>query len=307
MSGLASNTAAACSVRAAACHGKTGLRPWLELVRLPNLVTAMADVAAGWAIAGAHGGAQLALLCGSSVALYAGGIGLNDVADAALDARERPERPIPSGRIRRRSAALVAACSLALGTALAASVSWQTGAIALALIACILSYDFLAKPSAAGPVNMGLCRALNLALGLSVLPAALAGRWELCLLPWVYIAAVTTISRGEVQGGRRSAGWGGVAIAAVISAVLLILAARHTAIAGAAAAAVFALTVVPAWLRAARSPDAITIRSAVRYGVLALVLIDASLCGIFAGVLPAIAVGLLYPASLVLARRFWVT
>ena len=33
--------------------------------------------------------------------LYAAGMVLNDAFDAELDARERPERPIPSGRISR--------------------------------------------------------------------------------------------------------------------------------------------------------------------------------------------------------------
>ena len=33
---------------------------------------------------------------------------LNDVFDAEVDAREQPDRPIPSGRVSRRAAALLA-------------------------------------------------------------------------------------------------------------------------------------------------------------------------------------------------------
>src|SRR3546814_18770143 len=56
-----------------------------------------------------------------------------------------------------------------------------------------------------GPLNMGLCRAVNLLLGISVGPA-LTGRMAwLGLFPLVFITAVTVISRGEVLGGSKKA------------------------------------------------------------------------------------------------------
>ena len=292
---------------ALAIPARRGARPWLELVRLPNLLTAIADVAAGWTLAGGRSTTALALLCGSSVALYAGGMALNDVADAARDALERPERPIPSGRISRRSAALFAGVCLATGVALAQQVSSLAGAAALALVAAILSYDLLLKDTPAGPANMGLCRALNFALGLSAVPAALGEQWKFCLPAWIYIGAVTAISRGEVRGGRTIFARVGAVIATSLFIFLTLLAARHNAWAGAVAAVAFAIAVLPSWREAAADPSPLAARNAVRAGVLGLTLVDASLAGTAGGLLPMLLIAALFPASLLFARRFWVT
>jgi len=80
-------------------------RDLFELVRLPNVFTAPADVAMGLAAAGASWEPRYALLFGASMLAYAGGMALNDACDAELDAVERPKRPIPSGRVSRLTAA----------------------------------------------------------------------------------------------------------------------------------------------------------------------------------------------------------
>ncbi|NJA56170.1 UbiA family prenyltransferase, partial [Streptomyces sp. NEAU-H3] len=73
-----------------------------ELVRAPAALTVPGDVVAG-ALASARTArvspGRTALLAAGSVALYWAGMALNDWADRAEDARERPERPIPSGRL----------------------------------------------------------------------------------------------------------------------------------------------------------------------------------------------------------------
>ena len=81
------------------------LRGYLELLRPPNVVTAIADVLAGYAVAGRSNPRALPWLIGATVCLYAGGVVLNDFFDRHLDAVERPERPIPSGRVPASSAA----------------------------------------------------------------------------------------------------------------------------------------------------------------------------------------------------------
>ena len=74
---------------------------WLQLVRLPNAFTALADVMMGFLVT--HGNLQhageFATLCCTSLSFYWAGMVLNDVYDVEIDRRERPERPIPSGRI----------------------------------------------------------------------------------------------------------------------------------------------------------------------------------------------------------------
>ncbi|MZG15114.1 prenyltransferase, partial [Streptomyces sp. SID5914] len=76
------------------------LGAWAELLRLPALFTVPGDALAGAAAAGARPGPRTLLAIGSSLCLYEAGMALNDWADRAEDAAERPHRPLPSGRIR---------------------------------------------------------------------------------------------------------------------------------------------------------------------------------------------------------------
>ena len=54
------------------------LKPYFQLVRLPNLFTAAADSLAGYLLAGGRleEAARWLPLCGASMAIYAGGIAL---------------------------------------------------------------------------------------------------------------------------------------------------------------------------------------------------------------------------------------
>src|SRR5438552_3330559 len=77
------------------------LHAYLQLLRMPNLFTAMADIFMGFLIA--HGSLEpwprlLSVLLVSS-AIYLAGMVLNDWFDLEVDRVERPSRPLPSGRI----------------------------------------------------------------------------------------------------------------------------------------------------------------------------------------------------------------
>lgn len=146
----------------------------LELMRPANLFTAAADSVAGSAVAGS---APLAGLVLSSMALYGGGVVFNDVFDRRLDAAERPERPLPSGRVTLSTSILFGALLWAGGIAAGWFVSPVSGMLALLVALNAFIYDAWAKHSAMfGPVFMGSGRALNLLLGLSAVPEAIPQR-----------------------------------------------------------------------------------------------------------------------------------
>src|SRR4051812_1422919 len=93
------------------------LRHWLQLFRAPNLFTVPGDPLAGFLLAygwthdgSAHLDARAGCAVAASLCLYAGGLVMNDLADAAEDRRDRPQRPIPSGSVPIRSA--LTACAL---------------------------------------------------------------------------------------------------------------------------------------------------------------------------------------------------
>ena len=74
---------------------------YLRLLRISNVFTAIADVGMGFLFV--HHTLQPAAVFGclaaASALLYSAGMVLNDVWDVQQDRRERPDRPIPSGRI----------------------------------------------------------------------------------------------------------------------------------------------------------------------------------------------------------------
>ena len=185
--------------RVAARHAAGGpLRDWLELVRAPAALSVLGDTLAGAAAARRPlTGRRLALPV-ASVAFYWSGMALNDWADRALDAAERPERPIPSGRIRPGHALAAAAGLSASGLALAGLAGGRPALrTAVPLAGSIWAYNTLLKPTRAAPAAMAACRALDVLLG------AGAGGWTSARTPALAIAlhtfGITALSRGEVH------------------------------------------------------------------------------------------------------------
>jgi hypothetical protein len=141
----------------------------LRLGRVSNLPTVWTNVAAGVALAGA--GFPISVFAGLVVALslfYVGGMYLNDAFDRDLDARARPERPIPSGIVPAGTVfaigfGLVAAGWLmlvAIGYGSEGGTGWR-GPFAGALLAgAIVLYDAWHKANPLSPLIMGLCRLL---------------------------------------------------------------------------------------------------------------------------------------------------
>jgi 4-hydroxybenzoate polyprenyltransferase len=275
---------------------------YLQLMRPPNLVTAAADILAGFAVAGLQNPLALPALLLSTICIYGGGVVLNDVFDADLDAVERPERPIPSGRVPLSNAALFGAALILAGVAIAFLSSLVSGLIALLISACAVLYDGWGKHyHLGGPLNMGLCRGLNLMLGVSAVPAVVLERSYLVFIPMAYIAAITAVSRGEVRGGKRTTAALALSLLLLVITGLLLLGLTEgfNLIALIPLLAIFSWRVVPAFWRTLIEPKPEKIRAAVKAGVLSLIILDAAIAAGFAG-LPF---GLLVLALIFVAGR----
>lgn len=153
------------------------LHAWLQLIRPPNLFTVPGDPVVGFMVATAMGGfapdLQRVLLPALAILfLYIGGLIGNDLADFAEDARDRPFRPLPSGRVSRTHARLATASCVLLGLLLALTVGRATFVAALLTQIAILAYNgWLKRFSLLGALAMGACR------GGSVLVGATAAGW----------------------------------------------------------------------------------------------------------------------------------
>lgn len=291
-----------------------------ELMRLPNLFTAAADPAMGFLFVRPYVSADnglIALLLGASASLYAGGVVLNDVCDHRLDAVERPERPIPSGRIGLGMAAALACVLLALGVALAWTAALlagtvRPGLVALVLAVTIVAYDTFLKRTPLGPLAMGACRMGNVLLGMSVLD----GPWQ--TIHWfvagamgVYITGVTWFARHEADKSRPAQ----LALATVVlmsgvgmlgtlpawpirwTALLLVEPNRWHLMIGMLAALI-------GWrcLWAVLDPTPELVRAAVRQCILSVVVLDAAAAFAMRGLPGAAAICMLLAPALVLQQ-----
>lgn len=262
--------------------------------------------AAGAAVDGRIG----SLLVLASVALYAGGVALNDVFDLAEDRRERPFRPIPSGQIPVRTASVLGASLLTLGIALAWIVGTTAGAIASALTGLVLAYNAGLKRTAVGPVAMGGCRAVNVLLGASPLLAG-ATADQASLPAWlavgngVYISGVTLFARHEAGDSPRGHLANGLAVTVaglVIHGVSLWQDFANLWVWPALGG--FAIILVTRFAIAIRTPGPEKVQAAVKTGVLGIVAMDAILALGWAGVWPAALIAALLGPTLLLGR--WV-
>jgi 4-hydroxybenzoate polyprenyltransferase len=141
---------------------------------------------------------------------------LNDVFDYTVDAKERPQRPLPAGQISLGRARALGGGMLLGGVVFgglagyvipaSAEPAWRSGVVAVLLAICVLAYDAILKKTPLGPFAMGGCRFLNVLLGMSV--GAVGAGWPLLFQPThfmvaagigIYIAGVTCFAKSEAQ------------------------------------------------------------------------------------------------------------
>ena len=294
-------------------NGGTGLA-FLQLVRIPTVFTAMADIFLGFLLT--HSTIEpldtFLLLLGASVCIYWTGMILNDYFDREIDGQDRPGRPIPSGRIPAASALKLGLVLNALGLGLAAVAGPGSLLIAVLLTACVWLYDGVMKKTPLAPLLMGSCRFFNVLLGASASPTG-AMWWcpqmHIAVGLGIYVIGLTWFARQEAKTSAR---------AQLISASFVINAGLATlfgfvltspdnshAETSLFVLAVISITIIRRLLRAISHPEPARVQTAVKTMLLSLVMLDATLV-LFATGTPALAMAvasLMVPAFL-LAR--WV-
>ncbi len=297
------------------------LLAYLQLVRLPNLFTAMADVAMGYLVThpdrGSIDGSMLGLLLGASVLLYSAGVVLNDVFDVEIDTQDRPGRPIPSGRIPLKKARYLGFRLLMGGLILAwlavlIENDFRPGVVAILLGVCVVLYDGRLKRTPLGPLAMGACRALNVLLGMSLVD----GSWQAMHLGvagtiGTYIVGVTWFARTEARPSSRLQL--GLATAVILTGIgmlsfvpgwservtplLMVEPGRWPLFIG-----LLALAIGWRCFRAVAEPAPYRVQMAVRQCILTLIVLDAALTFVVQGPGPAVAVLLLLAPAMTLKR-----
>ncbi|OGF52538.1 MAG: hypothetical protein A2497_02005 [Candidatus Firestonebacteria bacterium RifOxyC12_full_39_7] len=183
-------------------------RAWMEIVRPPNLFTVPGDVIAGALLAGMSNAKILYLIPAAvcSVIFYVSGLILNDYFDREKDKKERPFRPIPSGRINPVTALLAAICLIVIALIISILIGPDFFMAAIILVLLIVVYNtFARKIPVAGFAVMGLCRGANIILGASLVSLSINTNVSIAaLIETIYVAGLTAFAYNEVKGNRAS-------------------------------------------------------------------------------------------------------
>ena len=288
-------------------------RDWLELCRLPNVFTAIADPLAGALVMGAGwrdtGKILVAML--ASACFYTGGMALNDWHDYHRDRVERPQRPLPSGRITRWKALTAALSLLATGQLLASALGEATSGIGFLLLVAILLYDIVMKDIPIAPALMGLARALNLLLVMALIIAPTMPRAYPAVAMGLYVLGVTVFARRETTLSRRDhllLGAGFTASGVLMLALLRIFFANEIS---SATGMIWVLALTAAlgytMTQAILTPTPVRIQRAVKTAILGIIIFDAALVAFGRGLPLSLLVVVLLVPAVWLGKRLYST
>ena len=170
----------------------------LKLGRVSNLPTVWTNVLAGTILGGGDaGGVRTVLVALAMSMFYVGGMYLNDYCDRHIDARERPERPIPRGEISQTTVAVIGYALLFAGIALMVGLGVAAAVASLALAAAIIAYDWFHKRNPVAPLVMGLCR------GLVYCAAGAAAIGDFSGMPGIAAVALVAYTAGLTYAARQ--------------------------------------------------------------------------------------------------------
>jgi 4-hydroxybenzoate polyprenyltransferase len=234
---------------------------------------------------------------------------LNDYADRAIDAQERPHRPIPSGKISPRGALLTSVALTATGIGISSATGGRRAlAGTVPLAASIWAYDLCLKKTRFGVASMALARFAD------VLIAAGPAGWRDAAPPAAIVAghtfAVTEHSRREVEGSSRVLPMTGLAATGMMTVCAAALRGPrgHGDLAAsrgvtAMALAHYAQSVGSAQFNAIGRPSPARLQRAVGAGILGLIPLQAALAARYGAWGAAVPLGAGLFAARVLSRK----
>lgn len=298
-------------------HVSQRVKEYLQLIRLPNVFTTPSNILAGYfaavttTTAAEADGVHLIALMVSSGLLYIAGIVLNDYFDIEIDKKERPSRPLPSGKISKGYALTIAIVVLLIANIIALIVGPISLAISLALTLLIIAYDYQLKYSVLGPFAMGGTRSLNVIFGASPVllyidnhSVAIVGVAAASL--FFYVSSITILSKKEVGKERPNSTLVILIVFGVILAIVplgMLLQFEWTFL---LSLSIFAgVTIVT--FRQYIAKEVPSVQKAVRNMVISIIILDSVFVTGTAGLPYGLATLLLIAPVVVLAKKLYVT
>jgi len=147
-------------------------KEYFQLVRIPGIFTAFSNVLIGYffSLSSNPDFISLPFLLVTSGMLFSAGMIFNDFFDLNIDKKERPNRPLPSGKISKQKALFLGIIFLIIGNIFAFIVGYDSLIISLVMTGIILCYNYRLKFSSfLGIFSLSIIRFLNVLLGFSII------------------------------------------------------------------------------------------------------------------------------------------
>lgn len=297
----------------------SNFKDYLLLIRLPNLFTLPSNIILGFVLVSTFtmtitSVIQILMLVTISILLYCVGLVLNDLFDYEVDKKERPNRPLASGKITKKVSIILVTILAAISLILSLLVSVTTFSISVLLLVIIFGYDKYLKNTLAGPFTIAAARVTNIILGTTVNINGLENFPQNVLLmliltiTFVYVSLVGFLSRYEVQGF--SVKIKSYLIPAIIAGIIfsivifnLIGLFKYQSL---LILALFSLIMAKTIYRI-HNKDSTGIQQAIKQMILSIIVLDSTFLTGIAGLEIGLPVLILLAPLLVLARKMYMT
>jgi 4-hydroxybenzoate polyprenyltransferase len=242
------------------------------------------------------------------------GLILNDIFDYEIDKRERPNRPLASGKISRKIAIIIATIFTAIALILSLLVSVTTFSISLLLLVIIFGYDKYLKNTSAGPFTIAAARVTNVMLGTSANMGSVDNfpqNIQLVFVPiitFVYVSLIGFLSRYEVQGFSENfrSYLIPVTIAGIVSSILVFNVAGFFKYESLLILALFSVIMGKA-IYNIHKKNSIGIQQTIQLMILSIIVLDSVFLTGIEGLIVGLPILILLAPLLILARKMYMT
>ena len=297
----------------------SNFKNYLLLIRLPNLFTLPSNILLGFVLVTTFtltitSAVQILILIAISTLLYCVGLVLNDLFDYEIDKKERPNRPLASGKISRKIAIIIVTTFTAIALILSLLVSVTSFGISVLLLVIIFGYDKYLKNTNAGPFTIAAARVTNVILGSSANIIGVDNFTQnipfmfVISITFVYVSLIGFLSRYEVQGFNENikSYLIPIIIAGIVSSILvfnLIGFFKHESL---LILALFSFIMAKAIYKIHKK-DSTGIQQTIQLMILSVIILDSIFLTGIAGLTVGAPVLILLAPLLILARKMYMT
>ena len=174
-------------------------KDFFQLVRFPGIFTAFSNVLIGYFFSFNLEIIYLPFLLAISGLLFCSGMIFNDYFDYSIDKKERSFRPLPSGKLSKSTALLIAIVFLILANIFAFFIGSDTLLVSLILSSLVFFYNFKLKSfSFLGFLSLSIIRMLNVLLGFSI--SSISIEFLQYMIPiGIFVFGISILAKNEMK------------------------------------------------------------------------------------------------------------